>query len=87
MARPTARGGLDTHVRDALGVVEFEDLHGMVLVGHSYGTLAITRVADRVPVAVTISISTKSLLAALALALVDSRFCMSCEAPIGRRRG
>ena len=87
MTRPIARGGLDTHVRNALGILEFEDLHGMVLVGHSYGTLAITAIADRVPVAITISISTKSLLAALALAPVDSRFCMSCEAPIGRRRG
>ena len=60
MARPVARGGLDTHIRDVLGVVEFEDLHGMVLNGHSYGTLAITGVADRVPVAITISSVTAS---------------------------
>jgi pimeloyl-ACP methyl ester carboxylesterase len=40
---------LDTHVRDVLGVLEFEDLHDLVLVGHSYGTMVITGVADRVP--------------------------------------
>src|SRR5215204_6721578 len=80
MARSVARGGLDTHVWDALGVVKFENLQGMVLAGHSYGTVVITGVADRVPVAITISISTKSPLPALALAPVDSRFCMSCKA-------
>jgi pimeloyl-ACP methyl ester carboxylesterase len=40
---------LDTHIRDLLGVLEFEDLHDVVLVGHSYGTMVITGVADRVP--------------------------------------
>src|SRR5688572_22512243 len=29
--------GLDTHVQDVLGVLEYEDLHDVVLVGHSYG--------------------------------------------------
>jgi len=40
---------LDTHIRDVLGVLEFEDLHEVILVGHSYGTMVITGVADRVP--------------------------------------
>jgi pimeloyl-ACP methyl ester carboxylesterase len=40
---------LDTHIRDVLGVLEFEQLHDVVLVGHSYGTMVITGVADRVP--------------------------------------
>src|ERR671920_1676946 len=40
---------LDTHIRDVLGVLKFEDLHDLVLVGHSYGTMVITGVADRVP--------------------------------------
>jgi pimeloyl-ACP methyl ester carboxylesterase len=40
---------LDTHIRDLLEVLEFEDLHDVVLVGHSYGTMVITGVADRVP--------------------------------------
>ncbi|CAA9575550.1 MAG: salicylate esterase [uncultured Thermomicrobiales bacterium] len=40
---------LDTHVRDVLGVLEYEDLDRVVLVGHSYGALVVTGVADRVP--------------------------------------
>jgi pimeloyl-ACP methyl ester carboxylesterase len=40
---------LDTHIQDVLGVLQFEDLHDIVLVGHSYGTMVITGVADRVP--------------------------------------
>ncbi len=40
---------LDTHIRDVLGILEFEDLHDVALVGHSYGTMVITGVADRVP--------------------------------------
>jgi pimeloyl-ACP methyl ester carboxylesterase len=40
---------LDTHVHDVLGVLTYEDLDQIVLVGHSYGTMVITGVADRVP--------------------------------------
>ena len=40
---------LDTHIQDVLGVLEYEDLHDVVLVGHSYATMVITGVADRVP--------------------------------------
>jgi pimeloyl-ACP methyl ester carboxylesterase len=40
---------LDTHVTDVVAVLHFEDLHDVVLVGHSYGGMVITRVADRVP--------------------------------------
>jgi pimeloyl-ACP methyl ester carboxylesterase len=40
---------LDTHIQDVLGVLAYEDLHDVVLVGHSYGTMVITGVADRVP--------------------------------------
>jgi pimeloyl-ACP methyl ester carboxylesterase len=40
---------LDTHIRDVLGVLEYEDLEQVVLVGHSYATMVITGVADRVP--------------------------------------
>src|SRR5690242_7083119 len=28
--------GLDTHIQDVLGVLEYEDLYDVVLVGHSY---------------------------------------------------
>lgn len=40
---------LETHVQDVLGVIKFEDLQDFVLVGHSYGGMVATAVADRVP--------------------------------------
>ena len=41
--------GLDTHIQDVIGVIEDEDLSDIVLVGHSYGGMVISGVADRVP--------------------------------------
>src|SRR5262249_45196790 len=41
--------GLETHIQDVLGVLEFEDLHDVVLVGHSYSGMVVTAVAERVP--------------------------------------
>jgi pimeloyl-ACP methyl ester carboxylesterase len=38
---------LDTHIRDVVAVLHYEDLRDMVLVGHSYGGMVITGVADR----------------------------------------
>ena len=38
---------LDTHIRDVIGVLEFEDLRNVVLIGHSYGGMVATGVADR----------------------------------------
>jgi pimeloyl-ACP methyl ester carboxylesterase len=38
--------GLDTHVKDVLGVIAYEDLEEVVLVGHSYGGVVITAVAE-----------------------------------------
>lgn len=40
---------LDTHVEDIMNVIEWEDLDDFVLVGHSYGGMIITVVADRIP--------------------------------------
>lgn len=40
---------LETHIADILGVLEFEDLNDVFLVGHSYGGMVATGVADRVP--------------------------------------
>jgi len=40
---------LSTHIEDIVKVFEFEDLSDVVLVGHSYGGMVITGVADRVP--------------------------------------
>lgn len=45
LAAPTI--DLETHIRDVLGVLEFEDLGEVVLVGHSYGGMVATGVADR----------------------------------------
>ena len=39
---------LDMHIRDIAAVLEFEDLRDSILVGHSYGGMVITGVADRV---------------------------------------
>jgi len=40
---------LETHVRDILGVVEMEDVRDAVLLGHSYGGMVATVVANRLP--------------------------------------
>jgi len=40
---------LDLHIRDILAVLHYEDLHDVILVGHSYGGMVITGVADRAP--------------------------------------
>lgn len=41
--------GLETHIEDIVNVIRFENLHDVILVGHSYGGMVITGVADRVP--------------------------------------
>jgi pimeloyl-ACP methyl ester carboxylesterase len=41
--------GLTTHINDVVNMILFEDLHDVILVGHSYGGMVITGVADRVP--------------------------------------
>ncbi len=38
---------LETHIADVAAVLSFEDLHDVILVGHSYGGMVITGVADR----------------------------------------
>jgi pimeloyl-ACP methyl ester carboxylesterase len=40
---------LDTHIQDIVNVILWENLHNVILVGHSYGGMVITGVADRVP--------------------------------------
>ena len=40
---------LDTHIQDVVNVILWENLHDVVLVGHSYGGMVITGVADQVP--------------------------------------
>jgi pimeloyl-ACP methyl ester carboxylesterase len=38
---------LEAHIRDMLAVIEFEDLRDVILIGHSYGGMVATGVADR----------------------------------------
>jgi pimeloyl-ACP methyl ester carboxylesterase len=38
---------LDTHVTDVASLLFYEDLHDVILVGHSYGGMVITGIADR----------------------------------------
>ena len=38
---------LDTHITDIVNLLRWEDLHDVVLVGHSYGGMVITGIADR----------------------------------------
>ena len=47
LARPEF--GLETHVQDVLGVLEYEDLSDVILLGHSYGGMVATVAADRAP--------------------------------------
>jgi len=39
---------LETHIQDVLNVIRYEDLSDIVLLGHSYGGMVATGVADRV---------------------------------------
>lgn len=41
--------GLSTHITDIVNVLLFENLRNVVLVGHSYGGMVVTGVAERVP--------------------------------------
>jgi pimeloyl-ACP methyl ester carboxylesterase len=47
LASPTV--GLATHIEDVVNTILWEDLRDVVLVGHSYGGMVITGVADRIP--------------------------------------
>jgi len=40
---------LSTHIEDVSNMILFEELHDIVLLGHSYGGMVVTGVADRVP--------------------------------------
>jgi len=44
VATPTT--GLSVHIQDIVNLLEFEDLHEVMLVGHSYGGMVITGVAE-----------------------------------------
>jgi pimeloyl-ACP methyl ester carboxylesterase len=40
---------LQTHINDVVNTILFEDLHDVILTGHSYGGMVITGVMDRIP--------------------------------------
>jgi pimeloyl-ACP methyl ester carboxylesterase len=47
LARPET--DLETHITDVVNLLDYEDLHDAVLVGHSYAGIVVTGVADRRP--------------------------------------
>ncbi len=48
-ALATAAIGLDDHITDIVNFILFEDLRDVILLGHSYGGMVVTGVADRIP--------------------------------------
>jgi pimeloyl-ACP methyl ester carboxylesterase len=44
---------LDTHIDDIVNVIKHEELPELILVGHSYGGMVVTGVADRLPDKIT----------------------------------
>jgi pimeloyl-ACP methyl ester carboxylesterase len=49
----SAATNLSTHIQDVVSCIEYNDLHDIVLVGHSYGGMVVTGVADRIPERIT----------------------------------
>jgi len=45
----TPEVGIDTHIQDIVNVLEYEDLHEVVLLGYSFSGMVVTGVAERVP--------------------------------------
>ena len=41
--------GLETHFMDVINTIYFENLHDVILLGHSYGGMVITGVAEKIP--------------------------------------
>lgn len=44
-----AEVNLDTHVDDVVNLILFEDLHDVILSGHSYGGMVVTGVMNKIP--------------------------------------
>lgn len=47
LARPDV--DLDTHIEDVVNLLDYEDLHDAILVGHSYAGIVVTGAADKRP--------------------------------------
>lgn len=63
--------GLATHVDDVVGLLEFEDLHDVVLCGASYGGMAIAGAADRVPIRIRMLVFVDALIPEAGQSAVD----------------
>lgn len=62
---------LETHIADVLGAIRYERLSEIVLVGHSYGGMVVTGVADRMPDAVRTLVYLDAFVPQSGQALVD----------------
>ena len=81
---------LETHVQDVVDVLEREDLHDVVLCGHSYGGIPVTGAADRVPHRVDLVVYIDALVprdGQSALDLVPAEFRAELHATAIDRRG
>jgi len=45
--------GLDTHIKDVINTIFYENIENITLIGHSYGGMVITGVADAIPERIT----------------------------------
>ena len=41
--------GLNTHIKDIVNTILYEDLYNVILIGHSYGGMVVTGVTDSIP--------------------------------------
>jgi pimeloyl-ACP methyl ester carboxylesterase len=71
---------LETHIQDILAVIKYEDLRDIVLVGHSYGGMVATGVADRARDRIT------RLVYLDAFVPTDGQSVMDVSPPAGRQR-
>ena len=62
---------LETHIDDVVGVLKFEELRNVVLIGHSYGGMVATGVAHRAPERVAQIIYLDAFVPENAQALID----------------
>ncbi|HUA48518.1 MAG TPA: alpha/beta hydrolase [Solirubrobacteraceae bacterium] len=72
LARPDV--DLDTHIEDVVSVLDYEDLHGVVLVGHSYAGIVVTGAVDRRPerIGAVVYLDTSPLPAGMTIVDVES---------------
>lgn len=77
---------LDTHIEDVLAVLEFEDLTGVVLCGHSSAGMVITGVMDRAPEQITHGVYVDALVPRDGQTLVDLLPAAAAERILGTER-